>query len=374
MSDDTSDHKSDDAPLKTPIYDLHVELGAKLVPFAGHAMPVQYPAGVMAEHRHCRAAAGLFDVSHMGQVRLSGPDAAAALERLVPADIQGLGHGQMRYTLFTNAEGGVLDDLMVLNRGDDLFLVVNAACKHQDLAHMTANLPGVTVDHQADRGLLALQGPAAAEVLAKHAPDVAAMPFMTGRALMLAGVPCLVTRSGYTGEDGYEIGMPADAAEAIARLLLADPAVAPVGLGARDSLRLEAGLCLYGHELDPTISPVEAGLVWTIAKHRRAAGGFLGAERIQRELAEKPARRRVGVRPEGRALARDGVEIRIDGAVVGQITSGGYGPSVDGPIAMGYIEAAHAKVGTRIDLMVRGQARPAEIVKLPFHPHNYFRG
>ncbi len=360
--------------LKTPLYDLHVERGAKMVGFAGYAMPVQYPQGVMAEHRQTRESAGLFDVSHMGQVRLRGDAVAAAFEALVPADIQGLAPGQMRYTMFTNAEGGVLDDLMALNRGDHLFLVVNAACKHDDLAHMAARLPGVDIDYQADRGLLALQGPAAAAVLAEHAPEVAAMPFMTARTISLAGAPCLVTRSGYTGEDGFEIGMAADAADAVARLLLASPAVAPIGLGARDSLRLEAGLCLYGHDMDTTTSPVEAALTWTIAKHRRLAGGFPGAERIQRELAEKPARRRVGIRPEGRVVTREGVEIQIDGQTVGHVTSGGFGPSVDHPVAMGYVASAHVKIGTAVDLMVRGQARPADIVKLPFHPHRYFRG
>lgn len=365
---------SADENLKTPLHGLHVALGAKMVPFAGYDMPVQYPAGVMAEHRQCRYSAGLFDVSHMGQVRLLGDDPAAALEALVPGDIQGLAPGQMRYATFTSESGGVLDDLMVLRRDDHLFLVVNAACKHADLAHMAARLKGVEIDHQSGRGLLALQGPAAATVLAQHAPDVADMPFMTGRDVAIDGVDCLVTRSGYTGEDGYEIGMAEDAADHIARLLLADAAVEPIGLGARDSLRLEAGLCLYGHDLDETTSPVEAALLWTIAKHRREAGGFLGAERILREIKEKPARRRVGIRPEGRVVAREGVDIAVDGAVVGQITSGGFGPSVEHPVAMGYVAAAHAAVGTKIDLLVRGQPRPAEIVKLPFHPHRYHRG
>jgi aminomethyltransferase len=365
---------SDGEDLKTPLYDLHLTLGAKMTPFAGYMMPVQYPAGVMAEHRHCRAAAGLFDVSHMGQVRLLGDGAAAALERLVPADIQGLIPGRMRYTIFTNADGGVLDDLMALSRGDHLFLVVNAGCKHDDLAHMAAHLGDIEIDYQADRGLLALQGPAAADILAKHALAVLAMPFMTALDVQIGGVDCLVTRSGYTGEDGYEIGMDGADATAVAELLLADAAVEPIGLGARDSLRLEAGLCLYGHDLTPDISPVEADLTWTIAKHRREGGGFLGADRIQRELAEKPSRRRVGIKPEGRAIAREGVEIQVDGETVGEITSGGFGPSVEHPVAMGYVVAAHAKVGTKLDLMVRGQARPAEIIKLPFHPHRYFRG
>ncbi|MEQ9124848.1 MAG: glycine cleavage system aminomethyltransferase GcvT [Alphaproteobacteria bacterium] len=359
---------------KTPLHDLHVELGAKLVEFAGYAMPVQYPAGVMAEHRQTRESAGLFDVSHMGQVRLLGDKAAAAFEALVPGDIQALAPGEMRYTMFTNPEGGVIDDLMALAREDHLFLVVNAACKERDLAHMAVHLPGIEIDHQADRGLLALQGPKAAAVLAGHAPAVAGMSFMTAMEIDLAGASCLVTRSGYTGEDGFEIGMPGDAAEAVARLLLADPAVEPIGLGARDSLRLEAGLCLYGHDLDEETSPIEAALAWTISKRRREEGGFLGDARILRELAEKPARRRVGIRPEGRVVAREGVEIQIDGAAVGQITSGGFGPSVEHPVAMGYVATAHAKVGAKVDLVVRGQARPAEIVRMPFHPHRYFRG
>ena len=368
------DPQNTETAAATPLHGLHVELGAKMVPFAGYDMPVQYPSGVMAEHNHCRAAAGLFDVSHMGQVRLVGADPAAALERLVPGDIQGLAPGQMRYTMFTSAEGGILDDLMALRRDDCVFLVVNAACKAEDLAHLAAHLDDVEIDHQADRGLLALQGPGAVAALVRHAPDVAAMPFMTAKEISLAGAPCLVTRSGYTGEDGFEIGMDGDAADRVARLLLADPSVAPIGLGARDSLRLEAGLCLYGHDLDVTTSPIEAVLLWTIAKHRRVAGAFPGADRILREIAEKPSRRRVGIRPAGRVIAREGVEIQVNGEAVGQITSGGFGPSVEHPVAMGYVATPFATPGTAIDLMVRGQPRPAEIVKLPFQPHRYFRG
>lgn len=359
---------------KTPLHSLHLDAGAKMASFAGYDMPVQYPLGVMGEHRHCRAAAGLFDVSHMGQVRLNGDDPASALEALVPGDIQALDAGRMRYTMFTNADGGVEDDLMVLRREDHLFLVVNAACKDADLKLMAAGLPGVEIDHQATRGLLALQGPAAAAALAAHAPETAAMPFMTGQDVTIGGVPCLVTRSGYTGEDGFEIGMAGEDAEAVAKLLLSDERVEWIGLGARDSLRLEAGLCLYGHDMDPTTSPIEAALAWTISKRRRAEGGFPGAARVQRELAEKPARRRVGIKPEGRVVAREGVEIQADGKTVGVMTSGGFGPSVEHPIGMGYIDVAHAKSGTAIDLLVRGQPRPAEVVKLPFHPHRYFKG
>lgn len=359
---------------KTALHALHLEHGAKMVPFAGYDMPVQYPLGVMGEHRHCREQAGLFDVSHMGQVRLLGDDPAASLEALVPGDIKGLDAGQMRYTMFTNDAGGVLDDLMVLRRDDHLFLVVNAACKAQDLAWMAERLQGVEIDHQDDRALMALQGPAAAAVLAAHAPDAASMPFMTGQAMTIGGVDCLVTRSGYTGEDGYEIGMANSDAAAVAALLLGDEQVAPIGLGARDSLRLEAGLCLYGHDLDETTSPIEAALLWTVAKRRRKEGGFPGADRIQREIAEKPSRRRVGIKPEGRVVAREGVEIQVDGQTVGTVTSGGFGPSVEHPVGMGYVAREHAVAGTKIDLMVRGQARPAEVVKLPFHPHRYYRG
>ncbi len=358
--------------LKTPLYDLHVRLGGKMVGFTGYNMPVQYADGIMAEHKWCREHAGLFDVSHMGQVKLSGADPAAALEMLVPGDTQGLGINQQRYTMFTNAGGGVLDDLMALNRGDHLILVVNAACKHQDIAHLEAHLNGVEVEYFPDRALLALQGPEAVAVLGKHTPEVVSIPFMSAIDITLAGAKCLATRSGYTGEDGFEIAMANDAAEDVANLLLADDAVRPIGLGARDSLRLEAGLCLYGHDLDETTSPVEAGLRWTIPKHRRAGGGFLGAERIQRELAEGPARRRVGIKPEGRVLAREGVEIAKDGAVIGTVTSGGFGPSCDHPVVMGYV--SNGKTGDAVDLMVRGQARPAQIVKMPFHPHRYYRG
>lgn len=364
----------DDTLHKTPIHSLHVAAGAKMAPFAGYEMPVQYPMGVMAEHRFCRESAGLFDVSHMGQVRLLGDDLAKALEALVPGDVQALDAGRMRYTMFTNAAGGVEDDLMVLRREDHLFLVVNAACKDADLQLMAAGLPGIEIDHQTDRGLLALQGPKAAAVLAALAPETATMPFMTGQDVTIGGVSCLITRSGYTGEDGFEIGMAGQNAEAVAQLLLADERVAPIGLGARDSLRLEAGLCLYGHDMDPKTSPIEAALTWTISKRRRAEGGFPGADRVQREIAEKPTRRRVGIKPEGRVLAREGVEIQVGGAVVGHVTSGGFGPSVEHPIVMGYVATEHAKAGTALELSVRGQARPAEVVKLPFHPHRYFKG
>lgn len=362
--------------LRTPLYGLHAERQAKLVPFAGYEMPVQYPAGILKEHLHTRSRAGLFDVSHMGQVRLTGAGAAAALETLVPGDIAGLPVGRIRYTVFTNDAGGILDDLMVTNAGDHLFLVVNAACKDADLAHLRSHLgAAVGIEPLADRALLALQGPAAAAVLARFAPDVAAMPFMSWRPAVVAGIPVGLTRSGYTGEDGYEISVPADAADALARRLLAEPEVAPIGLGARDSLRLEAGLCLYGHDIDTATTPIEAGLAWTIGKRRRTEGGFPGAAVVQSQLAHGPARRRVGIRPDGRAPAREHTAVAdLAGRVIGEITSGGFGPTVNGPVAMGYVETAAAAPGTRLQLLIRGKFHPAEVVTLPFAPHRYYRG
>ncbi|HJQ59065.1 MAG TPA: glycine cleavage system aminomethyltransferase GcvT [Vineibacter sp.] len=368
-----------DSLKRTPLYALHVALGGKIVPFAGYEMPVQYPMGILNEHLHTRRAAGLFDVSHMGQIRLTakpGNNAAAALERLVPGDIAGLKPGQMRYTQLTNESGGILDDLMVTSTGDHLLLVVNAACKDADLAHIRHHLSGdVEIEPMFARGLLALQGPAAVDVLAALAPQVRGMTFMTGSFVMIDGAECYVTRSGYTGCDGYEIATPADAAERIARLLLANERVKPIGLGARDSLRLEAGLCLYGHDIDTTTTPVEAGLVWSIGKERRVKGGFPGDQVIIRQIAGGPPRRRVGLRPEGRTIAREGTEIvDVGGAVIGKVTSGGFGPSLNGPLAMGYVERAHAATGTKLALLVRGKPVPAEIVPMPFVKHTYWRG
>ncbi len=365
---------------QTPLHGLHLELGGRMVPFAGYAMPVQYPAGIMAEHQQTRSAAGLFDVSHMGQVTITdldrGAGAAAALESLVPADVQGLGPGESRYSFFMNDGGGILDDLIITRTDDGLFLVVNATCKDADFAHLQAGLAGhaeVRMDETA--GLLALQGPAAAKVLARLAPEVADMAFMTQIEVLLEGAPCRVSRAGYTGEDGYEIAVPAVAAEALARRLLAEPEVGPVGLGARDSLRLEAGLCLYGHDIDETTTPVEAGLIWAIQKRRREEGGFPGAEVIQRQLAEGPGRRRVGLRPEGRAPVREGAEL-LDGqgATVGRVTSGVFGPSVGGPVAMGYVDAELAVADTPVTAQVRGRELPCRVAKLPFAPHRYHRG
>lgn len=364
---------TDDTLKTTPLNALHRELGAKMVPFAGYDMPVQFPLGVLGEHKHTRAKAGLFDVSHMGQVRIDGDKAAEVMETLVPGDVAGLTDGRMRYTQFTNAEGGILDDLMVTHAGDDLFVVVNAACKDQDIALMGEAF-GDRLSVLEDRALLALQGPAAVEVLGALAPAAAELTFMTGAAMKVDGLPCFVTRSGYTGEDGYEISVPADGAEALARKLLDHADVEPIGLGARDSLRLEAGLCLYGHDIDTTTSPVEAALTWSIGKRRREQGGFPGAERILREIAEGTTRKRVGLRPDGRAPAREGTEIvDADGTPIGRVTSGGFGPNVEGPVAMGYVASGHAAVGAPVSLMVRGKALPAAVAKLPFVTPGYKR-
>jgi aminomethyltransferase len=368
---------------RTPLYDLHLEMGGKMVPFAGYAMPVQYPLGILGEHQHTRSGAGLFDVSHMGQIRLRGESfaqVAAALERLCPADFQGLAPGQQRYSFFTNNAAGILDDLMVTRAGrgdetDHLIMVVNAACKDQDLSHLEANLNNrCEVEPMLDRGLLALQGPRAGAVMQKIAPESVGMKFMTGRPLNVGGTDCFVTRSGYTGEDGFEISVPGDALDNVARKLLGDMEVKPIGLGARDSLRMEAGLCLYGNDITETTTPVEASLVWAIQKRRREQGGFPGAGIVQRQLAEGPTRKRVGILPEGKAPARAHTEIANEhGEVVGEVTSGGFGPTVGGPVAMGYVRADLAAIGTRLQLMVRGKALPAKVAAMPFVPHRYHR-
>jgi len=364
--------------LRTPLYDLHRSLGARMVSFAGYEMPVQYPPGIIAEHLHTRAKAGLFDVSHMGQIRLHGADAAPALEALVPGELQALAPGRMRYTLLLNDKGGIRDDLMVTRPvdGDGLMLIVNAACKDADLAHIAGALDrGVAVESQFERALLALQGPLVAEVLARFAPTTAQIPFMSGAPVTIAGAPCFVTRSGYTGEDGFEIAMEAEHAVAVAEALLKEPEVAPIGLGARDTLRLEAGLCLYGHDVDETTTPVEAALAWVIGRRRRAEGGFPGADIVLRQLAEGPARLRVGIRPDGRAPAREGTAITDaeGGGALGTVTSGGFGPSVNGPVAMGYIDARHAAIDSPLSLVVRNVPRPARVAPLPFVPHRYHR-
>jgi aminomethyltransferase len=367
------------APARTPLYALHMELGARMVPFAGYEMPVRYPAGILKEHAHTRTHAGLFDVSHMGQVRLAGGEAAAALESLVPADVVGLAGGRQRYALFTNDAGGIRDDLMIANAGDHLFVVVNAACKARDIAHMKSSLSGsCDVEELTDRALLALQGPAAGAVMERLAPETAGMVFMDARAVDLLGMACFVTRSGYTGEDGFEISVPADGAEALARELLAREEVEAIGLGARDSLRLEAGLCLYGHDIDETTTPVEAALVWAIQKTRRAGGaregGFPGAGVILGQIEAGAPRKRVGLKPAGRAPVREGAELLdTHASPAGRVTSGGFGPTIEGPVAMGYVKTALATPGTELQAMVRGKPHPVTVTRMPFVEQRYRR-
>ena len=370
--------------LVTPLHALHLELGAKMVEFAGYSMPVSYPAGIIAEHRHCRAAAALFDVSHMGQLRLVGDDAPRALETLVPVDVIGLVAGQQRYGFFTNASGGLLDDLMMTRRlgasADDLLLIVNAGCKQADLRHLVTHIGhrcGVVA--MPERALLALQGPAAVAALSRLAPAAAQLRFMTGAALQLGGAECFVTRSGYTGEDGFEISVHEGEAVALARALLAMPEVKPAGLGARDTLRLEAGLCLYGHDIDATTTPVEAGLTWAIQKVRRTGGarhaGYPGASTIDGQLASGTPAKRVGLRGLERVPVREGaVIVDARGHRLGQVTSGTLSPSVNHPIAMAYLAANHALPNHEVYAEVRGKRQPMRVCPLPFVPHRYFRG
>jgi aminomethyltransferase len=374
-----------DLPLiRTPLYPLHVALGARMVPFAGYEMPVQYPTGILKEHLHTREKAGLFDVSHMGQAYLSGPDhatVAAALEALVPADVLNLAPGQQRYTQLLDDDGGIIDDLMVarspLPQHDGrLMLVVNAGRKDVDYVHIADRLPsGVTLTPLFDRALLALQGPTAKDVMARLSDGAGMLAFMSAADVRVGDFDCHVSRSGYTGEDGFEISLSVTDAPHLAGLLLAEDGVEPIGLGARDSLRLEAGLCLYGHDIDETTSPIEAALQWSIQKRRRTEGGFPGFARISDELARGPRRRRVGIRPDGRAPAREGTEIfSLPGERIGTVTSGGFGPSVNGPVAMGYVQTAYAQPGTPVNLMVRGKPLSAAVAPLPFVPHRYARG
>ena len=343
-----------------------------MVPFAGYELPVRFPAGILAEHLHTRTAASLFDVSHMGQVALRGNDPAAALETLVPGDIRDLAPGRMRYTMFTGEGGGILDDLIVTNVGKYLFAVVNAARKEADIALLRA-AGGMQVEPLEDRSLIALQGPAAPGVMARFAPQAASMPFMSALPVEIDGSRLAIMRSGYTGEDGYEISVPSEDAVRIAESLLAEDEVEPAGLGARDSLRLEAGLCLYGHDIDESTTPVEAGLAWTIARRRREEGGFPGADAILGQLRGGPSRRRVGLVPDGRAPAREGTEIvDSDGRALGRVTSGGFGPSIGGPVAMGYADAGASAPGTPVRLLIRGKPRPARVRPMPFVPHRYY--
>jgi aminomethyltransferase len=379
--------RDDLAPLKrTPLHNLHVSLGGKMVAFAGYEMPVQYAPGVLKEHLHTRSSAGLFDVSHMGQIALRAKsgrteDAALALERLVPQDIVTVAPGRQRYAQFTNDDGGILDDLMVANFGEYLFLVVNAACKDADEAHLRECLSDVcSIEPLGSRALLALQGPKAESALAKLCADVSAMRFMDAGPRKVAGLECFVSRSGYTGEDGFEISVPAEHAEQLAKLLLVNADVLPIGLGARDSLRLEAGLCLYGHDIDTTTTPVEAALEWSVQKSRRSggarAGGFPGAEKILAQFANGAARRRVGLRPEGRAPVREGATLFADAVSsepIGTVTSGGFGPSLNAPLAMGYVPAALSAIGTLVFAEVRGQRLPLKVATTPFVPNTYKR-
>ncbi len=368
--------------LTTPLNALHLELGARMVPFAGYSMPVQYPAGLMAEHHHTRNAAGLFDVSHMGQLRLVGPDAAAAFETLVPVDVIGLGIGRQRYGLLLNDDGGIIDDLMFVNRGEDLFVIVNGACKLGDIAHIQQRIGHLCqVQPLPDQALLALQGPQAAEALGRLGPEVLQLVFMTGTAVSIAGCDCYVTRSGYTGEDGFEISVHASQAEALARALLAQPEVKPIGLGARNSLRLEAGLCLYGNDIDATTTPPEAALNWAIQKVRRTggarAGGFPGSGKVLAHIDDPAllARKRVGLVALERVPVREHTPLQSpDGQPIGEVTSGLLGPTVDKPVAMGYVAPAFAALGTRVNAIVRGKAVPMEVAAMPFTPNRYHRG
>ncbi|ELE8118792.1 glycine cleavage system aminomethyltransferase GcvT [Vibrio fluvialis] len=376
----TQEHATQEL-LITPLHALHLEVGAKMVPFAGYDMPVQYALGVKKEHLHTREAAGLFDVSHMGQLRLHGEGAAAALETLIPVDVVDLAEGKQRYAFFTNEQGGILDDLMVANLGDHLFVVVNAACKEQDINHLQAHLPsGVELEIIDDRALLALQGPKAAEVLARLQPAVADMLFMDIQQVQIDGIDCIVSRSGYTGEDGYEISVPADKAEALARTLTAFEEVEWIGLGARDSLRLECGLCLYGHDLDETTTPVEASLLWAIQPVRRTGGaregGFPGADIILSQIATKDvSRKRVGLVGQTKAPVREGTELfDAEGAKIGIVTSGTAGPTAGIPVSMAYVRADLSAIGTEVFAEVRGKMLPMLVEKMPFVPQRYYRG
>jgi aminomethyltransferase len=383
---------TDTAPIaRTPLYDLHRELGARIVPFAGYAMPLNYARGIIEEHTHTRTLAGLFDVSHMGQIRVSAGagaatrDAAIALEALLPTDLVGLAPGRQRYAFLTDDAGGVLDDLMITSLASGFLLVVNAACKARDLAHLEAHCAGrsdssgrCSVELLDGRALLALQGPAAADVMTRLAPEAAALPFMSAATLTVAGSECWVSRSGYTGEDGFEISVDARQAEMLARTLLTHAEVAPAGLGARDSLRLEAGLCLYGRDLDPSTTPVEAGLTWALSRARRAGGarpgGYPGADIIERQLDAGVARRRVGLTADSRVPVRSGCELLdAGGRRVGSVTSGGFGPTLQAPVAMGYVASAHAEIDARLTAVVRGKAITVRVARLPFVPHRYRR-
>lgn len=367
--------------LHTPLYNLHTELQGRMVPFAGYEMPVQYPSGIKTEHLHCRNQAGLFDVSHMGQIVIRGNNVCKELEKLIPVDLEALAVNQQSYGLLTNETGGILDDLIITRWGEDeFFLVVNGACKHEDIAHLQAQLPeSIELEHLQQQALMALQGPAAAGIMAEFSPEVTKLIFMHGTHTEIDGMDVFITRSGYTGEDGFEISVAGNHADTIARRLLSFESVEPIGLGARDSLRLEAGLCLYGHDMDIHTSPIEAGLGWSISKSRRAGGckegGFLGAEFILDQMVTGPTMKRVGLDIEGRAPVREGAVIQdLDGNEIGLVTSGGFGPSIERPLAMGYVMAEFASKETLVHAIVRDKARPARVCTMPFVAPKYFRG
>ena len=373
----------DSASLKTPLYDLHVELGAKMVPFAGYTMPVQYPLGVLKEHLHTREQAGLFDVSHMGQVRIKGDGITEALEKIIPVDLAALPLFKQSYGVFTNEQGGILDDLIITRWADDeFFLVVNAGCKQQDIAHLQKHLSGFEIEVMDQHALLAIQGPQARAVMDELLPAASALRFMSGcwSSLDIDGsnTQCFITCSGYTGEDGYEISVPAAQSVALARKLLAFDPVQAIGLGARDSLRLEVGLCLYGHDMDTNTTPIEAGLLWSISKSRRnggeKAGGFLGADIVLNQISHGAPKKRVGLKIKGRAPVREGAElVNESGENIGKVTSGGFGPSLGGPLAMAYVNNDYSAIGSQLFALLRGKQVPVEVIKMPFINQNYVR-
>ena len=363
----------------TPLYDLHEELGAKLVPFAGYAMPVSYPLGIIKEHQHTRAEAGLFDVSHMGQLIISGHDASAALEALMPVDLEALDINQQSYALFTNENGGVIDDLMITRLEENkYYLVINAACKEKDISHLRINLQGLDIQVLEDQALLALQGPKAKDVMARYIDKLESVGFMRGIDAKIEGIGCYLNRAGYTGEDGFEISVKNADAEKLAKILLSQNEVEAIGLGARDSLRLESGLCLYGHELNEDITPIEAGLIWSISKSRRKGGdkegGFLGADKVLEQIQNGASIKRVGLKIEGRMSAREGVELRSNaGDVIGEVSSGGFGPTIGSPVAIAFVKKEFAEAGTQLQALVRNKSLAAEVIKLPFVPQTYYR-
>ncbi|MBX2880818.1 MAG: glycine cleavage system aminomethyltransferase GcvT [Granulosicoccus sp.] len=359
---------------RTVFHKLHEDLGGKLVTFAGWEMPIHYPTGIMAEHKHCRSSAAWFDVSHMAQLEIRGPDLARKLESLVPADLVGLPQGHCRYTFLTTNSGGILDDLIVTHAGDHFYVVGNASRRQEDIAHLKDHLDGVSITELTEQALVAVQGPHAVDVVGAFCPEAAEMSFMQSQFVHIDGVPCRLSRLGYTGEDGYELSLANDQADRIISSVLSHELCLPAGLGARDSLRLEAGLCLYGNDIDVNTSPVEASLSWAIPKRRREAGGFAGADIICKQLSDGADRFLVGIRPQSRVPARQGAPICDEaGSLIGEVTSGGFGPTVGAPVAMGYVKADHTEPGTKILLSIRGKSHPALVEKMPFVPQRYKR-